>query len=331
VLAADPDALPAQTPEWTDCIVGYGGFEDASRLYELPGGRRLVLPMLRRTGRPHLLASEASTPSGWNFGGVAAPGGVRTEDLVAVFDDLVDRRVLRTSVRPNPVTGERWAAAASGRPVGRTSALAHVLDLEGGFEHVWNTRFTGNVRKSVRKALRCGVSVERDVTGRLAPAFYDLYELSLARWGRQQHEPLALARWRGRRAYSLSRLQHMMKAMDGAVRLWVASVEGRPAASMLVLQAANANYTRGAMDKELAGPVRANALLHRLAIEEACEAGCRYYHMGESGSSDALARFKSQFGARAYPYAVYHVERLPFTALDRSLRAVVKRGIRFRD
>ena len=85
------------------------------------------------------------------------------------------------------------------------------------------------------------------------------------------------------------------------------------------------------MDKEVAGPSRANDLLQHLAIEEACEAGCRYYHMGESGSSTALARFKTKFGARPHPYGEYHIERLPITALDRHARGAVKRVIGFRD
>jgi len=45
----------------------------------------------------------------------------------------------------------------------------------------------------------------------------------------------------------------------------------------------NADYWRGYSRKDLAGPSRANNLLQRLAIEDACDAGCRYYSMGGSG------------------------------------------------
>jgi lipid II:glycine glycyltransferase (peptidoglycan interpeptide bridge formation enzyme) len=85
------------------------------------------------------------------------------------------------------------------------------------------------------------------------------------------------------------------------------------------------------MDKELAGPTRANYLLHRLAIEEACAAGCRYYDMGETGVSASLAQFKTRFGARPYAYAEYHLERLPITRASYGARGVVKRLIGFRD
>ena len=74
-----------------------------------------------------------------------------------------------------------------------------------------------------------------------------------------------------------------------------------------------------------------HVLLHRLAIEEACRAGCRYYHMGESGSSASLAQFKRRFGANAYGYAEYRLERLPITSVDAHLRRLVKRLIGFTD
>jgi hypothetical protein len=71
--------------------------------------------------------------------------------------------------------------------------LAHVLDLEGGFGEVWNHRFTGTARTAASKAERSGLTVERDTTGRLMPAVYELFERSLDRWAEQGHEPPALA------------------------------------------------------------------------------------------------------------------------------------------
>lgn len=79
------------------------------------------------------------------------------------------------------------------------------------------------------------------------------------------------------------------------------------------------------------GPTRANYLLQRLAIEDACAAGCRHYHMGETGESKPLAQFKTRFGAQPYSYAEYHLERVPLMAVDRTVRTAVKRLIGFRD
>jgi hypothetical protein len=330
VVAGDPKALVSHTPTWTDILCRVGGFEDASRLYELPEGRRLVLPMVRRRHFPGPLAVETSFPTGWGMGGIVAPGGVQPGDVAAVFADLANRKVVRTSLRPNPLDGQRLGTTT---PTGAVviPRRAHVLDLEGGFARVWAERFTKSARRDARKAERAGVRVERDTSGRLVPVLYELFERSLDRWADQQHEPRALSRWRGHRRDPLRKFELMARVLGDRCRIWVAWYEGLPAAAILVLQGANAHYSRAVMDKELAGPTLANYLLQRMAIEEACDAGCRHYHMGESGSSASLAQFKAKFGARPHAYLEYHFERLPVTALDRRARGVVKRMIGFRE
>ena len=115
------------------------------------------------------------------------------------------------------------------------------------------------------------------------------------------------------------------------MRVWVAWKDRRPAACMIVLLGANASDIRGAMDKELAGPTNANDLLQWLAIENACRAGCRRYHLGESGPSHSLAHFKEKFGARPVPYVEYAFESIPFVRADTLIRAAVKRTLRFKD
>jgi hypothetical protein len=329
VYDSDPHALLYHAPAWVDLLSAFGRYEDASRLYALPDGRLLVLPMVRK----RLLGGavgEASFPAAWGMGGLLASGGVRSSDVAAVFADLTSRRVARTSLRPNPLTGPAWEAA---RPPGVVAVprLAHVLDLEGGFDHVWSKRFTGQARTAVRKAERSGLTVACDTSGQLVPVFYELFEHSLDRWAAAQHEPRALARWRGHRRDPLRKLQLIARWLGEACQVWIASLDGRPAAGILVIRGPSANYTLGAMDKALAGPTRANYLLHRLAVEDACAAGCRHYHMGETGPSPALAQFKTRFGARPQRYAEYHIEALPFVAIDRAVRGGVKRVIGFKD
>ena len=330
VLASDPNALVFQTPEWLDCVSQFGPYEDSSRLYELADGRRLVLPMVRRLNLPKTFRTEASLPPTWNPGGIAAPGGVHAQDVVAVLDDLAKRRIFRASLRPGPLDAEAWAPARRRNAV-RIPRLAHVLALDGGFERVWGKRFKGTARTAVRKAERAGLTVERDTSGQLVSVLYELFDRSMERWARQQKEPMPLARWRRRHVDPIRKFELIAETLGEMCRIWVAWCDGQPAAAILVLQGQNASYVRGAMDKDLAGPTRANYLLHRLAIEEACDAGCHYYDMGETGASESLAQFKTRFGARPYPYAEYHIERIPITAVDGSARRVAKTLIGFRD
>jgi CelD/BcsL family acetyltransferase involved in cellulose biosynthesis len=233
-------------------------------------------------------------------------------------------------VRPNPLQGNLWAAAQPSNAV-TVARCAQVLDLSGGFDEVWNTRFSKSKRKQIRSAERAGLHVECDTTGRLMPIHYALYERSLVRWAQQQHEPLWLARLRAQARDPLHKLQAMAESLGDRCRVWVAWYDGQPAASKVILQDTSASPILGAMNKELAATSNANNLLHRLAIEDACQAGCRFYDFGESGFNDKLAHFKIEFGATSYEYADYHIERLPFTTWDRNLRGFVKNLIGFKD
>jgi hypothetical protein len=324
----DPDVLPTQQPAWTDAVCASGRFVDASRLYRIPDGRRLVLPMVRqRIGGS--IGVEASMPTHWGFGGLLADGGVTGSDVRLVLDDLAARRLLRQSIRPNPRHGGLYAEHA---PPGSISIdrRAHVLDLAGGADVVFKG-FAESRRRAIRKALRAEIEVECDTTGRLLPEFFELYASSEARWAEQQHEPAALARFRTRFRDTIGKWQTIARHLDGGCRQWVARHEGRPVASIIVLFGVNAHYTRGAMDKERAGPLRANDLLMWHAIQAACAIDAASFHLGESGTSGSLSDYKERFGARPFDYPELRLERLPITRADAAARTVVKRVIGFRE
>lgn len=329
VLRSDPLALETQSPAWADAMCAAGGFEDASRLYETADGRRLVLPLLRRSFAGGGVAFEASNPPHCGVGGLLAPGGACAEEIAAVFDDLAQRRVLSQSVYPNPLLASAWEAAASARATA-IPHRAHLLDLEGGWEQVWSKRFQGSKRTGSRRAERLGVTVECGTSGRLVPEFYRLLEQAAARWARMQHEPYWLAIRRLKHRDPREKFEAIGRLLGERCRVWLARVEGRSAAAIVVIQGVNAYYFRGAMDEELA-KYRASDLIQRLAIEDACRAGCRYYYMGDSGWSVSLAQFKERFGAQAYPYSEYRLERLPLSRTERMIKQVIKRMIRFKD
>jgi hypothetical protein len=332
VLDADRHALAFQAPEWLDAMCATGRYEDASRLYETLGGTRIVLPLARRTGAfPGALAPQGSLPHAWGTGGVVADAPVDTADLALVAADLASLRALRTSVRPNPMQANLWVGATRGLGATSLPRRAHVLDLEGGADRIWSKSFASSARRGVRKAERSRLEIECGSSDRLLEAFHRLLGRSVERWAEAQNEPFALARLRARRRDPLEKFRCMARAMGASLRVWVAYRDGVEVASIVVLIGADASYTRGAMDKELAGPAAANELLHWLAIRDACEAGCGRYHMGETGASRSLARFKEKLGARAVEYAEYRFERLPLTRADAAARGLVKTALRFRD
>lgn len=300
-VAADTQALISHTPEWLDTICAVGGWKDASRLYVWPSGRHLVLPMVaKRIGG--FTVVEESLPHGWGFGGLVGAGTITPDEAAAVYADLRARRLLRLRVCPNALQGSAWGQAIALGPPGAVTIprRAHAVDLDGGTDAVWK-RFSENAQRGIRKAEKQGLEIECDTTGRLLGVFDELLALSMQRWAKQQREPLWLARLRQRRLGSRSMWQQMVECHAGGVAIRVARWRGQLVAATVVLRGPNDHYTRGAMDKELAGPTRANFLLHWLAIQDACQRGARWYQMGQSGwDGDPIARFKENFGARGY-------------------------------
>jgi hypothetical protein len=267
-------------------------------------------------------------PDGLGIGGLV--GSVRrTETVAAVLADLHRLPALSIRIRPNPIEAEVWREA---RPAAMTTIRrhAHVLDLRPGPEALWNGLHK-STRRSVRKGERSGLEVVCDTDGALLEEFDHLYGLSVERWARSQDEPLLLARWRNRGRGSADRLRDRAQALGRGFRLWVARLDGEPVAAIIVLVDAAAHYTKGAMDRELAGPTRANHLLQWMAIQDAVAEGCETYHMGDTGSSASLARFKESFGAVPVDYEEIRLERLPLTGADRRLRSAVKRAVGFRE
>jgi hypothetical protein len=81
------------------------------------------------------------------------------------------------------------------------------------------------------------------------------------------------------------------------------------------------------MDKDLSRSTGANELLHRHAIEAACDNAQRSYDFGLSNSDD-LRRFKSSFGTFQEPVHTYHFEQIPIAAIEAKGRQFAKQMIR---
>jgi hypothetical protein len=326
-VSADPSALRSHTPEWTDIISAVDGWTDASRLYLWPSGRHLVLPMVARRVCGVALVDE-SLPLGWGYGGLVG-GDVTPDEAATVFADLAGSYPLRRYICPNSLQGGAWNEAI-GEEARRVTILprrAHSIDLGGGVGAVWK-RFSENARRCVRKAEKQGLEVECDTTGKLLDVFHELWLLSTERWARRLRHPLWIVRSHGRRQNPETRWKQIAERAAGAAAIWVARHRGQPVAGIVVLRGPNDHYMRGAMDKDLAGPTRANFLLHWLAIQDACQRGVLWYQMGQTGTGGGeLSRFKENFGARIYEFPEVRLERFPATRIAQAVRSVAKRLI----
>lgn len=329
IAAADPSALPEQSPEWTDAICDASAYADVSRMYRFADGRRFVLPLVARRGMPRAARQLWSFPNAWGIGGPV--GEDLDRDVVDhIVDDLAALGAARVSIRVDPLDDPHWQHLATD---GRALVLprtAHVAELHADAEsHL--AALSKQTRFNIRKAARRGVRVEVGTGGALLDDHYQLFLASVDRWAGRQNEPLALARWRAARRDPLDKLERIGVHLCDRFRVVVGYVNDRPAASAVILLGPTTRYTRGAIDAGLVRGTNASEAVHWRALELAYEHGASRYNMGETGSAEGLARFKERFGAVAVPYAEYRLERVPITGVDRAARRLVKKVVGFTD
>ena len=315
VLAADPAASVFQTPSWFEAAAAVTGARDVSRLYVMRDGRRLVLPLLRRRLLPALCLDEG-LPHPFGPGGLLATGGVRPDDVRLVLSDLCRSPALSNRITAMFDLGGQFEA---GLPVGAnaTRLRVHVLDLDGGFARVWAERFHASARKAVRRAERADLTIERDTSGRLVPALYELYLAWTAERASRSGLPLPVATALARRRQPLAMFEALAASPVLESRTWLASHQGTPVAGLVTfVHGAHGISFRSYSLRERGFPY-ASHLLKRLAIEEACDAGCRWFSLGTSGGVPGLEAFKESLGATARWAVDCRVERLPVDRLQR--------------
>lgn len=328
VLSTHPQALPEQAIEWMDAVTAAGPYRDASRLYEFSDGRRFVLPLVRRRGPFSLGGWYGSFPPAWGMGGLIG-AEVDAEVVAEVVADLRGLDALRISLCPDPLQAPAWRGVR-GPGIVALPRRAHVIDLSESIDAV-RARLSRTTRHRIRRADKHGVRVVRDHDGGLLPVYHQLRRSALVHWAAQQHEPLALARLRAWRRDPPEKLYRLAARMGDAFALYVAFVEGQPAAAAILLFGRTAHDISAVMDRAVAAGTCANDLLQWTAIADACELGCSAYHLGETGQSASLARFKERFAADPVDYTQFRIERFPFTRADTVARTSVKKMIGFRD
>ncbi len=333
LFRSDQKAAVSQSLAWRDAVLADGRYQDVSLLFEFSSGRQIAMPLVRPRRVPAGAAKVASWPGDWGVGGPIGPTGLITPaEAAAVLAAVAERRGLVTEIRLRPGAAALWLSENHHFRVEQRRLQFHELDLDGGFAAVWRDRFRGTARTAVRKAERAGLEVEVDRSGRLLPEFFGLYEISIKRWAAMQHEPAWLTRWRTMRSTQPGMLGAVASHFGADCAIWVARSKGEPLAAIIVLSSGgSAKYWKGAMNKQLAGPVRANELLHQMAIEEACQRGYLSYDMGLTRPGSALAAFKEKLGAVPRTAYTLRLERLPVDAAWGASRTLVKKVIGFRD
>jgi hypothetical protein len=333
IAAADPTTTPFQTPAWRDVVHRVSGWQDASRLYETPDGRQLVLMLARRGVGP--LAVAASWPAGWGAGGMLAPGGVRPEEAALVWADLAGGGAVSVSVRPGFEAAGAWAGCACDTAGGRAFAIpraVHVAHFGGeSFDEYWERRVSARHRRAMRTSRRhadeAGVEISSGNSPELVDALYEVYLRWIDWRAAQRKVPRPLARWQARRVEPHRKFAAAAAALGEDCRIWVARWQGRPVGATVSLYAGeSAIGWRAFTDRSIPTRFRLFEIMLTEALRHACESGCRYLEMGESVGRTDLASVKARFGCEEHGFAEYCAERVPLTAGRMAFQRLRRRG-----
>ena len=118
VFDRDVEAVPYQSPQWTDALCRSTHRPDRSRLYTFDDGVQMVLPLVGYRRVPAAADLAGWMPWGWGIGGLTTHAPY-----------------VRLNIRLNPRAVDAWRAAMS---VGAhtVARMAHAIDLHGGFDAV---------------------------------------------------------------------------------------------------------------------------------------------------------------------------------------------------
>ena len=313
IHAADASATPFQSFAWLSGICANSKYADESRLY-VTENNRIVVPLAVRRPFPGIAIAE-SLPHGFGTGGWISEKPISTSDMACVMQDLAQTNYGTIRIRSNPLHG-RLLPAGDATGWSEITRRAHVLDLSGGFDTVWAKRIGGEKRNKIRKGIKAGLSFDIGNGPDFLADYYDVYMRWCLSRGRRQGVPPALQRILAARREPMWKYVNAAAAMGKSFMVCLARLDGRAVAGAILLMAeTTAIYWRSASDPELSRRVAANDFLQKHMIERACQAGCRDYHMGESGEVASLEQFKESYGAKPYEYVEYAREVLPLTRL----------------
>lgn len=333
MLDSDPGATALQTPEYFAAVREVTGGDDASTLYELEDGRRIVLPLIRRRSVPGTCVL-ADYPGGMGHGSALASGGLRCSDVRTLIEDLRGRGALSIRIGGGHHTLDQWSAGLAAAGAVEVPRSVHVIDLAHGWEAHLRDRVDKSVRYHLRRAERRGVSVELDTTGRLVPVFHSIYRAWVDRWACESGLPRPLARHMALRQEPFAKFATVAAALGSRCRTFIAWHEGVPVAGCItLLHGDHAIGWRSYSIKEYAAPVSANTLVQARAIEDAAAYGCHVFDLGQTGGVPGLEAYKRSLGGTPRRVVDLRVERRAIsrarhakaTALQLAARALRQR------
>ena len=263
-------------------------------------GSRAIFPLLQE--RP-ILQKYISTFAGC-YGGLVADGPIPDEEAPALYEHVFSLTGKTFKFISTPIAEGIPTPTLS--PEEKEEDFTHILSLDEDLDTIIANYSRGH-RSSLKKGRREGVRVRRADSLDEYRKYFEAYQASMERWGKDPST-----------GYSWAFFEHahdLSQDHPDAITLWLAWVDDAVASGALTLKwNQHVSYWHGAAHEEYFD-YRPNNVLHTDIIADALEQGYQYYDFNPSGGHDGVAQFKSRFGAEKWP-----VERCTYT---RSLQEAV--------
>ena len=284
-----PDRLVFHHAAWLDVL--QRGYRRAPACLACQGQKGELLGVLPLCEAPGLLSGRrlVSLPHTPIAGPLSSGGAVTTALLEAAVD-----RAAATGASLQVKAGRAELAGLPAGLVGEAWSTTYVRELPGPGEQLrfGASRNHARLKWAMNKALREGVTAREASSEDDLRAWYRIY-LATMRYHAVPPRPLAFfeALWTSLRPDGLMRLLLAERREAAGTRLIAGSIFLTAGAT--VFYAFN-GCRRSDFD------LRPNYLIQWRALEDACEAGYRWYDFGEADpGQEGLATFKRKWGTRA--------------------------------
>lgn len=296
-----------QGPTWAKILTrAYPQFKIASLLFQPDTLTRILLPLIEGTGKGGMVRAAYSMPFG-TYGGLFA----NTDDLTPFVRDIFAYlRSLYNEVYiyPTPYSKVPYSLA----PFKKTATYTHILNLEPGFDFIWEKVFNYKCRNHCRRADKSGVSVIIDDSEKAFQTYYQIYLQTVERWSKATT------------VYPWELFKAMASAKSREIKLWLARIDQEIVAGALCFYGKrDLVYWSSAMLKEFSKECPNYALQNEI-IKDACQNGYITYNMGGSGDLEGVRTFKENFGAKKFEYSIYSFQS-PLSKLLSSALGLLRR------
>jgi FemAB-related protein (PEP-CTERM system-associated) len=295
-VSAHPDATPFHLRAWLRCLCATYRHDASLFLLRDAGGEiAAVLPFVT-VHFPFCRPRHVSLPFS-DYGGILARDAAAADRLLDGLPRLVKGRRNRIEIRGAVPERPDWKV--------RNSYVRHTLDLRQGIDRLSKQLERRTIQYSIRKAERCGITIE-DATS--AEGINEFYRLNLLT--REKH---------GVPSQPLRFFRGVMEGLGpGATPTILIARDGRTAvaAGLFIEFNGTVYFKYDASDPEFLTSKTPNHLLTWHAIRAAFERGLERFDFGRSSiSNEGLCRYKKLWGAseEALPYSYCPGEAAPAT------------------